>query len=394
MLACGDGENAEPPRPSDSGTSSPDASPPEDIEGRDAGTFTIVDVPDVPCRRRIGPETILYPAAGSRTELSSISVLGARRVAQRPDGFVTFDADGANASSGPIAPSRAVTSIDAQTIGAVGLDVAGPFLSTHRPDGSSIASAIAAFDGPGFGVAVGGGNGTALMVWAASTGIRARGIRQSALTTDEAFAIAATGDVTRFVASIARADDGTFGVAFSSESADATRRRLSFVPAAVDGRVGTGYNLHVGAQPRRVIQLLPWRTGWALLLEFGNGLGAHLVFLTKDGRIDGAVRRFVGAGSGYGLATSAGELGVFALHAAPPSADDAGASDAGTNALFAAFRPFDADASPLDGWVCLGDGVTNASTAAAILGEADGYTVAFPRANGDVALARFDRRAN
>lgn len=400
FVACGDDDNAPVFTPKDGGGTTvdatpldPDASKPVD---EDAGAFTIVDVPDVPCTMRGAVDKTVF-TGGFNDPVVSLTPIGARRIALRGSGFYLVDADGSNPSTA-IAESAFAAAIDDDDIASVISNGMGPELSLYGANGALKSNAGRAFQGSSFGLTVAGGGSTGLVAFATQFGAYARGIAPSGYYS-EAFLLAAFGDYKNFRASIARKDDGTFGVAMSGEApVTADESRLSFVRANTTNRLGAGYNLEIGPKRRKVVQLVARKKGWALLVEYDVGLRPHLVLLDDQGRIEGPVLRLAGAGRGFGLATVGDELGVFALHD-PVSGTDAGTADAGEggaplNLQYAAFRPFDANGAPLGGWVCIGDGVQTGGIAGAILGETSGYSVMYPRANGDIVFGRFDTRGN
>lgn len=411
-FACGDDDSAPgttPPK--DGGTddvlreSGGDAIVPDE----DAGTFSVVDVADTPCTPRAGSERVLY-AAAENTGISSLATLGTRRVAQRFDGFVLMDADGQNASPSAIAESRAVTVLGPDTLVSVGSNGQGPVVSFHSATGATTVPARLADVMPTLGVAVGGGDGTGLVVFGTQAGVKARGFDTSTFI-GPFFFLSSAEEVQNFAASIARKADGSFGIAFSGETiGTAENRRLAFVRATTTGNIPVGFNLEFGKVPRRVTQLIGRpKGGWALLFSYGNELVAHLALLTEEGRLEGPIRRFTGTSSALALAMSGDELGVLALHPGASSPADAGAdaeADAGdagapgdaappiASDLRVAFRPLGLDGNPLAGWVCLGGGVPTTTIAGAMMAEDNGYAAAYSRANGEVVFARFDRRGN
>jgi hypothetical protein len=408
VVGCGDDDNAPAPK-NDAGTTDVlfadaveiDSTPPNE----DAGVFTIVDVADTPCTVRPDTSKVVF-AQAPLDPIISLSVLGTRRLAQRNSGFVTMDADGSNPSA-VLASSRASIALDATTIAAVSSELAGPLLSLYDANGAPKATNLRAYDSPPYGLTIGAADGEGLMVWGSPFGVFARGVAPTDYI-GPAFPVANSGAVGGFAASVARKPSGEFAAAFSGVTPDDSKEaRLSFVRMTTTGRIAQGYHLEIGLTSRRVVQLVSRTNGWALLLDYGPNQRTHLVFLDAEGRIDGPVYRLSGATGGYGLASSGGELAVLALHDPPSTVpsdggvtDDGG--DAGTDASSpapalprAAMRPFDEKGAPLADWICFGDGVeSHGGTEGAILGEDNGYAIAYPKANGDVVYARIDRRGN
>ena len=402
FIACGDDDNAPSSTPRDGGagdgaseaTPLEDATPP-DLDG---GAFTVVDIADTPCPIRPTVDKTVF--ANARFDaVSGLSVIGARRLAQRSSGTYLLDADGSNPSASPIATdSTTAAALDDTTIASISTKGSGPLLTLLDANGTPKASELPGFDGAGFGLHVAGGGGIGLVAFGTQFGAYARGIAPSGWYA-EPFILAPFGAFENFRASVARKPDNSFGVAMSGDAPTSNdESRLSFVRASTTNRLAAGFNLEIGKTRRRVVQLVAREKGWALLLDYGVSLTAHVVLLDEQGRIDGPVFRLVGAGRGYGLGTSGGELGVFALHdptGAPTP--DAGDPDSGQQQFisgYAAFRPLDAKGAALGDWVCLGDGVDTAGIAGAILGEDNGYTVMYPRANGDAVLGKIDRKGN
>jgi hypothetical protein len=414
IAGCGDDDNAPAAKLDGGGTPDVTLSDVVDIDATqpdpDAGAFTIVDLPDSPCAVRADVGKVVFTSATYDAVLS-LSAIGSRRVAQRKSGFVIMDADGSNPTA-TITSSRAAAALDATTIAAVSTDGAGPLLSLYDANGAPKATGLLAYDAPPYGLTVTGGGSEGLMVWGSAFGVFARGIAPTTFMAP-AFPVASSGAVGSFAASIARRANGEFAVAFSGITPDTDEEaRLSFVRMTTTGRIAQGFHLEIGKAPRRVVQLVPRTNGWALLVDYGISQRAHLVLLDAEGRLDGPVYRLGGASIGYGLASSGGELAVLALHDAPSSSDggvtDAGVNDAGDAAAGdaastttpsglrrAAFRALDEKGAALGDWTCFGDGVdSHGGTEGAILGEDNGYTLAFPKANGDVVIARVDRRGN
>jgi hypothetical protein len=407
IVGCGDDDNAPVAPKLDASTSDVALADVVDIDATlpdpDAGAFDIVDVADSPCATRADSGKVLFPSAPF-DPIIGLSTLGAKRLVQRSSGFLTMEPDGTGLSA-TIASSRAAAALDATTIAAVSGDTAGPLLSLYNADGTPKKIGLRAYDSPPYATTVAGGGSEGVMVWGSPFGVFARGIA----TTDfmaPPFPVASSGAVGGFAASVARRDTGEFAVAFSGFVPDETKEsRLSFVRVTTTGRIAQGFHLEIGATTRRVVQLVPRATGWALLFEYGTPARTHLALLDAEGRLDGPVHRLVGTSLGYGLASSGGELAVLALHDASSSTPDGGIADAGDGGADAsttapplprvAIRPFDAKGAPLGDWTCVGDGVdSHGGTEGALLGEDNGYAIAYPRANADVAFVRVDRRGN
>jgi hypothetical protein len=404
-VGCGDDDNAPPSKldggPASDGALAEGATIDATLPDPDAGAFTIVDVADTPCAAR-SAGTVLF-ASAAFDPIISLSTFGTKRIAQRSSGFLLMEADGSSPTA-MIAESRAAAALDGTTIAAVSTDSLGPLLGLYDASGAAKATGLRAYDSPPYGLTIGAADGEGLMVWGSPFGVFARGVA----VTDyigPAFPVSGSGAVGSFAASVVRKPSGEFGAAFSGVTPDETKdARLSFVRMTTTGRIAQGFHLESGTTPRRVVQLVSRENGWALLVGYGATERAHLVLLDAEGRLDGPVYRLAGTSLGYGLASSGGELAVFALHDAP-SSTDAGAGDAGDGGSDAsapnaalprvAVRPFDAKGAPLGEWSCFGDGVdSHGGTEGAILGEDNGYAIAFPKANGDVAFARIDRRGN
>lgn len=402
FIACGDDDNSPSSTPRDGGTGDggieatplEDATPPDE----DAGAFTIVDIADTPCPIRATADKTVF--ANARFDaVSGLSAIGARRIAQRSSGTYLVDADGSNPSATAIAADTMTSAaLDDGNIASLSTNGSGPLLNILDANGTPKVTNAPGFDNAGFGLSAAGGGGIGLVAFGTQFGAYARGIAPAGWYADS-FILAPFGAFENFRASVARKPDNSFGVAMSGDAPTTNdESRLSFVRASTTNRLAAGFNLEIGKTPRRVVQLVAREKGWALLLDYGKSLSAHVVLLDEQGHLDGPVFRLVGAGRGYGLGTSGGELGVFALHdptGAP--APDAGDPDSGQQQFitgYAAFRPLDAKGAALGDWVCLGDGVDAAGIAGAILGEDNGYTVMYPRANGDAVLGRIGRKGN
>jgi hypothetical protein len=401
VAACGDDDNAPVANLGDGGpkqdvivTDDAVLPPPENVDG---GSFTLVDEPDTPCPiRAAAPKTLYASSAG--TAISSLVAFGNRRIAQRYDGFVLLDADGSNASAAPLATSRAAAAFDGQSIVAAFDDGIGPFIQFFSATGAPSGTTSRAEGFPQLGIALSASNGSGLLVYATQAGVRGRGIGVGNFA-GEPFSVAGVAEVQDFTASIARDDKGNFGVAFAGTSfLGGTGKRLAFVKTSTTARIATGYNLEVGEARRRVVQLVKRAGGYALLIEYGKTPQTHLVLLDEDGRLAGPVRRLVGSGSGFGLATSGGELGVLAMHdvVGTGTPSDAGADGGGGSSIktHVAFRPFGANGAPLGGWVCLEGPIKNFDAPAAILGDEQGYSVARNATDGSVVFDRFNTRGN
>ena len=179
-----------------------------------------------------------------------------------------------------------------------------------------------------------------------------------------------------------------WAVAWTSGAAD--QFSLYFIKAGTTTRVG-GRVLTQTTSAMRIAGLTKvGASSYAVL--FDSAQGTVLAIVDEDGVPIGPARRLLGVWSGFGVASSGGEIGVLAWRTKeiPNTENDAGPikqQDA------VEFRPFDATGAPLGAWVCLDpSGGPDPAMDGAIDADENGYSVVYRSPAKAATLVRFDRR--
>lgn len=389
LFACGDDDDTPVSTRPDGGardgaTPVVDASPaPEPADG---GVFTIEDVADTACAPPSAPLREVYAANATNLRPLDMIAVGARRAVRVDDGFVLMDADGANASPTAIQTPFAATAV-ASTPGTLfALGGAGFAFDAARFDASGAMKGTTPIAGVARGFGGAGGEGIALVAWVDGSDLRGEALGENGAAVAPPFTFrSSVTEVDDATFAVAHAGGADFGVAFAGRR-DATHR-LVFTRVSKEKRLSTSWTLLVGTDPLRLVGLAHVGPSFALLAERRTATATQTLLFTLDanGRYLGPVRRLLGVRRAFGLASSAGEIGVVSWRARDGAPEEPDAIE---------IRPFDAKGSPLAGWACLDAPFTTATldVGAAVLGESDGYSVVLRTPTKAVSLARVDRR--
>ncbi len=342
--------------------------------GSTFGDAPLLNVPDTPCASVAMVPTTLYGASSGMPPFDRTRAVGERRIAfgSRSGGFVTFDADGAHASSSVIAlpGDYNVVSGEGNTIGIAAADAAEAIVF-RRFDASGEALTeplVLGHDVP-TNIVVAGGAGASMVVWGVSGRLRARRVDAMGARTSPAFDFAEGLVTTYFTAAmtLAATDFALVWTGDDGSGAYATwfARLGPEAPNAAPSHVVLRAPLH------RTVDVAPFGQGFVILLDAITPTAAPmLAFLDAAGLLAGPLRVLHGARFAFGLAAREDRIAVVAERLTGE----------------VELRTFDATGAPRDDWACLSAPSDAVDHEAAVDVDADGFVVLSEQADGAEVL--------
>ncbi len=313
-------------------------------QGGVGGTLAPIDIEDVPdtaCVARGGSTVELYPSDPYAPLFGRLESVGSRRVTGNAlgiEGMVTFDADGANASSPPTAIGNGNRfASEGSTIGITALDGTNVIYQRYDAQGAAVGSELSLGTAPVAKLPqIGGGEGEALVVWADGDSLLARGIDTNGAAAGPEFSFGANTYDDHLSVAIAHRSGG-FAVAWAGDYTAGTYA-TRFVRTTATGLEGASTGFTTGTDPLVVNRLVKTPTGYAVLMTGPlPNVEPFVVLLDEQGQATGPAYKLLGAHFAWDIAAQGTELGVLAGRATGEPE----------------FRPFDASMAPLGSWVCL-----------------------------------------
>jgi hypothetical protein len=262
------------------------------------------------------------------------------------------------------------------------VNFASVILQQYDASGAPVGAPIPLASEDGEDLAIGASGTSALVLWAGTASIQARGFSAGAAVGAAPYLFAKTGLVHDLSASVVASDDDLFAVAFSGNDTGYSYQ-TAFGRGTTTGRVGDPSNLFSGHAARHVVALARTPPGYALLVGVDEGPVPYalLVLLDVGGRPTTAGLKLVGTGDGSGLVVNGSEIGVLAHRT----------ETHGQSVLVAAeFRPFDLNGAPLGPWVCFDPPAAMGDVGGALAADGAGYAALYRTKDGATSLVRFD----
>jgi hypothetical protein len=367
-----------------------DAGPKPDVNGEDAGLGLGVSVvPDAPCVPKGGVSPVLYgPEAGAPAPSLLVKV-GAGRAAQgsSTEGFVTFDADGANPSPMPTAMAGSAQNLLTSTGNALVLAGDVPAAPDHiifqRFDatGASFGVEDADTNEESRNFTTGASGAQALLAWAGPNAVRAAGVDMNGALAGPVYDLAVTYLTANFSAAITDDGNGSFAVAFAG-SDTGSRYQTVFALGTATKRLVDPVELFTGPRPVTAVQMVRTPEGCAILLAAGGSDHfALLVFVDPTGTPLHPGIQLGGSSTAYGLAVQGSEVGVLTRGTS---------GTLGQTKHTVRFRAFDLTGAPLGSWVCLDTPANDPNEDGAIDADGTGYAVIYRAPDGSDVFVRFD----
>ncbi len=343
--------------------------------GGELGPIPIDPIPDTACVPKGGTTVEAYSAATAPPFFDRLETVGARRAAGgwQTGGLYTMNADGTGASALPLkaGPNYNLFASEGATVGLVASDASITY-QRYDENGAAVGQALAIDGQTPDSLAIAGGAGASLVVWARGAAIHARGVDAGGALAGPTFELGAGAYGTLVHLAAARTAAG-FAVAWTGDIQGGAYR-TSIALATATGVTGAPVEITTSDFPHQVVKLVSTPSGFALLMTGGQPEFAPYVLLLDDaGQVVGSAHKLEGAYFGWDIAVQGSEIGVVAAR----------------STLEPEFRPFDAAMVPLGSWVCLDD-PTDIGDVGAVSADGSGYAVLYRTPPGAEALVRFD----
>lgn len=390
---AGTGSSSGQPFDGSSGGPGDDQTAPPSDGGGDSGfpfgTIPTVDEPDIPCVTTTAPKTTLFTAADSGglggPPIQLVQSLGGGRFGSGPnfEGFITFDATGANPKqiASPF-PGSLVAWVSLGT--SVGAFVGDTGLKFQKFDTNGVAQGapvtIAAAGDPVIGVyAASDKSGGAMVVWVANTTIHAAYINAAGALAGTPWTVASNASTVRV--SMAARDDGKYMIVYSyTVATDTIQGTVQLADA--NGAVGTPRDL-----TKLFGQLFPagvvaTSAGWLLSFDAGGDDRVFLVPLNGNGDVVPPARRLLGGDQPWALASAGTSVGVVTM-----SNDTLVGGKEGPRKP--QFRPVDSAGHPLGAWVCLDGPVPSKQYQdMGVVADGSGWSIVYKSVADETVLMR------